>query len=279
MTEQSNLVVLKSTFNKTPGMTYKIMPCPDKHGKMPNCVRRVDKDGDMILSEVDKTAWNNHEKVFIPEDQAIVVQHGTTFNLDDPLQAAQWEAIKNSNLIVKERDARDAAGEFIVDGAKSIIDKYQNPKGRYGLAELYIERPGHVAKLRNDIRKLIVKAQGLIINDSLDHKVLICKLFEKDYSHANSNDVEDFLLTQAEKNPEKVIKYYNSEESSVRLLTLRAKEKGIIICKSDGLYYADIKLGSNLDLAVEFIKTDKVLANEIKKETFPELEKKVTKTK
>ena len=54
MTEESNLIVLKDTWNKTPGLKIKIQPCPDKMGKMPECVRKVGKDGDMILSEKDK---------------------------------------------------------------------------------------------------------------------------------------------------------------------------------------------------------------------------------
>ncbi len=274
---EENIVVLKSTFNKTPGMVYKIAPCPDSMGKWPSCVRRVDKDGEMILSENDKKLWNEGKIVLLPEDQPIIVTHGTTFNLDNPLQAAQWEAIKNSKMIAKEREEKDVKGNYIIDGGNSIIDKNQNAYGRYGLAELYIERPGRSAKLRNDLRKLIIKAQNLILDDSLDHRVLICKLFEKDYSHANSNDVEDFLLTQASKYPEKVIKFYNSEEASMRLLLIKAKENGVVVMKQDGLYYADIKLGSNIDFAVEYLKSDKTITDEIKKETFPELEKKTKK--
>lgn len=279
MTEESNLIVLKDTWNKTPGLKIKIQPCPDKMGKMPECVRKVGKDGDMILSEKDKIAMNSSGAVFIPENETITVQHGTTFNLNDPLQAAQWEAIKNAFLICSQRDAKDGNGNYIIDGGETIVDRYRNPKGRWGIAELYVERPGAISKTRNDMRKLILQAQNLVMNDSLDHRVLICKLFEKDYSHANSNDVEDFLFTQAEKYPEKVIKFYNSEESAIRLLAIRAKEKGILTVKQDGIYYADIKLGSSLDFAVEYLKNDKVIASEIKKETFPEMEKKVSPKK
>ena len=33
-----NKIILKSAFNKTPGMVYKIEPCADAYGKMPSCV-------------------------------------------------------------------------------------------------------------------------------------------------------------------------------------------------------------------------------------------------
>jgi len=273
MTDESNLIVIKSSFNKTPGQVYKIAPCPDSNGVFAKCVRPVDAHGDMILSEKDKEARSKGE-VFIPENEAIIVQHGTTFDLNVPAQKAQWEAIKHSKMIAKDRAARDENGEYIIDGGKSIIDHYENPKGRYGLAELYIEHPGKAAEARVSIAKLIHKAEALIFDDTLQHQILICKLFEKDMSHAHPSDVEEYLLTQARKYPEKLIKFYSAEESSIRLLILTAKEKGIISTKQDGMYYADIKLGSTLDLATDRLRVDKTMREEIKRETFPELEKK-----
>ena len=197
--------------------------------------------------------------------------------MTDPIQAAQWECIKNSKLIAKERTERDANGALVIDGGRPIVDQYQNARGRYGLAELYIERPGKTAQYKNDIRKLILKAQNLVNDDSLAHRIMICKLFEKNMENAHPSDVEDYLMTQAEKYPEKVIKFYNTEEASVRLLIIMAREKGIVTQKQDGLYYADIKLGSSLDLAVEMLKHNDELKEAIKVEAYPEL-KKTTKS-
>lgn len=278
MTQESNLVVLKSAYDKTPGMEYKINPCRQPNGMMPACVRKVDTNGDMILSEDDKKRLSKGE-VFIPENEVIIVKHGSTFDLSDPLQAATWEAIKNSPIIAKERGARDAKGVLVIDGARPVIDQYQNAKGRYGLAELYIERPGKAAEIKNNIRKLILEAQNLINNDDLAHRVMICKLFEKNMENAHPSDVEDFLFSQAEKYPEKIIKYYNTEEAAARLLLLMAREKNVITQKQDGLYYADMKLGSSLDLAVETVKNDKILKDHIKKEAYPEMEQKLKSSK
>ena len=180
-------------------------------------------------------------------------------------------------MIAKERSERDINGDLLIDGGKSIEDKYHNARGRYGLAELYIERPGKAAQTRVSIAKLIHEAEGLIFADNIEHQILICKLFEKDMSHAHPSDVEEYLLTQARKYPEKLIKFYSAEESSTRLLILTAKDKGIITTKQDGMYYADIKLGSNLDLVTERLKIDKTIKEEIKRETFPEIEKKAAK--
>jgi len=277
MTED-NLIVLKSAYSKTPGIEYKITPCAMKNGMMPSCVRKVDANGDLILSEKDKLDYSKGA-VFIGENEVIVVKHNSTFDLTDPLQAAQWECIKNSKLIAKERAEKDASGALVIDGGKPVVDRYQNASGRYGLAELYIERPGKTAQYKNDIRKLILKAQNLVNDDSQAHRIMICKLFEKNMENAHPSDIEDYLMTQAEKYPEKVIKYYNSEEASARLLLIIAKEKGIVTSKQDGLYYADIKLGSNLDFAVEMLKHNSEIKDAIKAEAYPELQKKTTKSK
>ena len=270
MTTETKLITLHSAFNKTPGKVYHIMPCADQYGRMPDCIRRTDSNGDLILSEKDKVAWSDG-KVFLPDNEPIHVRHGQTFDLDIPLQAAQWEAIKNSRLIAPERFAQDANGDFIIDGARPTEGPNGVPRGKHGIAELYIERPGKEAAARVNVEKLIHEAKALVFDDTLQHKLLICRLFDKNMSHAHPSDVDDYLLTQAQKYPEKVKKFYQSEEATVRLLCIAAQDKKVIIRREDGYYYGDIKLGSNIDLIVEALKTNKSLQDEIKKETYPEL--------
>lgn len=278
--ESNETIVLKSTYGKS-GIKIKIYPCKQPNGLMPACVRSVDSNGDPIYSEADKKALSAGA-VFLKENEPIEVEHNTTFNLSDPLQAAQWEAIKNSKLIAPERDARDGNGNYLIDGPLPTIDNSGlNAYGRYGLAELYVERPGRNADMRMNLEKLIYQAKGLVFNDSKEHQILVCRLFDKDMSHAHTADIEAFLIDNAQRDPERVIKYYNSEESSVRLLVIMAKEKRVIDIKSDGMYYSDIKLGRNLDATVELLKQpeNKPLRQAIQNETFPDLEKKSTKSK
>ncbi len=275
----SELIVLKSVFNKTPGMEYRIEPCADKTGRMPDCVRKVDANGDLILSEKDIQDWTSGKKVFLPENEPIIVKHNQTFDLSNPLQAAQWEAIKNSKLIAKERTEKDASGVYIIDGKIPTADRYGNPAGSFGLAELYIEHPGKAAETRVSLAKLINKAENLIFQDNLAHQVLICSLYEKDYSHSPAANVEEYLLDQARRDPNKLIKFYNAEESAVYLLVVTAIKKEVIKKRNEGLYWAEIKLGSNVDIAVEYLKDpgNKALKESIKAETFPEMEVKTEK--
>ena len=99
MTTETKLITLHSAFNKTPGKVYHIMPCADQYGRMPDCVRRTDSNGDLILSEKDKAAWSDG-KVFLPDNEPIHVRHGQTFDLDIPLQAAQLELVLQRVLTV-----------------------------------------------------------------------------------------------------------------------------------------------------------------------------------
>ena len=45
-----NIIVLRSVYGKV-GMTYYINPAKDKYGQYPDCVKQVDSNGDMILSD------------------------------------------------------------------------------------------------------------------------------------------------------------------------------------------------------------------------------------
>lgn len=274
MVNNSNIIILKSAYNKTPGMVYNIEPCADSAGKLPDCVRYVNTLGDLILSESDKEAMSKG-KIFIPVNQVIKVEHGTTFDLSDPYQEALWKCIENSKLIAKKRNQKDSKGQLAIDGSYPVVDAHNNPYSRYGTAELYVDHPGETAKIKNSMRELRHKAEAFILEDTQEHRVTMCKLFDRDMSKATPADVKDFLLDKAEKNPEKVLKYYEQTEYVARLLILTAIEKNVIQKRSDGYYYSDLRLGSNLDLIVDQIKQKEnpALIEAIKKETFPEMKK------
>ena len=49
----SNIIVLRSVWGKA-NQNYVLQPQRDKYGQLPKCVRRVNAQGDMILSEKDR---------------------------------------------------------------------------------------------------------------------------------------------------------------------------------------------------------------------------------
>lgn len=247
---KKNVIVLRSVFGKV-GQIITTTPCNDAYGRRPSCVRPIDSNGDMILTVDDKQT----HKILIPENRVFKLQDGTTFNLDDPHQAAEWEAIKNCPLIAPSRDARDSKGNYLIDGTPN--GERRNP--RYGIAELYIEMPGKEAERKVTRKKLIINAQNLIITDArgYDGWILMAKVLGRNMSDAPSADVEDFLLSVAEKDPQKIISLYTKGDLNLRLLLIDAKEKGVIR-KQHGLYVygedGNVILGASEDVVIEWMK-------------------------
>ena len=88
--EINNIIILRSTRGKV-GQKYYIQPCKDKNGRLPDCVKHVNSQGDMILTDEER----NSGKYYIKENETFVFEDGKTFNLDDPIDKAQWEANNN----------------------------------------------------------------------------------------------------------------------------------------------------------------------------------------
>lgn len=279
MEKSDNIVVLKSVYGKTSGQDFHIMPCIDPEtGDYPDCIRPsvINPDGtigQMILSEKDLNE-RSKGKIFIPAEVPIVIKHNETFDLNKPVDKAKWEAIKNSKLIAKERFQKDSQGNYVIDGERASQAENGMVKGHYGLADLYIDRPGVAAKARNDIRILQAKAIALISDDSLDGMVKKCRLLEKDMSRANSNDVMDYLMTFAQRDPQKIINLYTGSDTANRLLVIDAIEKHVIVKRDSLLIYADnIVLGASVDAAVTYLTspTGVKIKELIMQETYPQL--------
>jgi hypothetical protein len=256
----SNIIILRSVFGKV-GQTYTINPCIDPNtGMYPPHVKTVDKNNDMILSEKDKSSGT----IFIKETEEISITDGTVFDLTVPIQKAKWEAIKNSSLIAPDRFAHDKNGDSIIDGNTQ----------KYGVAVLYIERPGEESKIKNSRKKLITQACNYIFQDSKENQVTKCKLLGKDMRNAYASDIEDFLINYAEKFPQKIIDLYTGSDTSLRLLFVDALNKGILVQKQGIYMYGDrVNIGITDDACIIWMKQkeNQKFVELIKKDTYPEL--------
>lgn len=253
-----------------------MQPQRDKYGQLPKCVRRVDVNGDMILSEADKSG---SLEGLIPEDEQIVVHDGTVFDLNNERQNAEWEAIKNCFLIAPDRYAKDDKGNYLIDGTTDINSQTNFGRAsRYGRAELYIERPGMEAKKRLTVRKLKLQAQNFIMQDEAGYEgwLRMARVLGRNMSNQPAADVEEFLFSVAEKTPEKIIELYTGGDIQLRLLFSTAKEKKVIKRRQNIYYYGDdqqIILGASEEAVIDWMKDPKnVKALElIRHDTFPEM--------
>lgn len=266
----SKRIILRSVYEKA-NIVYYIQPCRDKHGHFPSCIKKVNSQGDMIMSEKERDAMSEKTAVFFPENKIFEIKSGKVYNLDNMYDKAEWEAIENCPLIAKSRDERDANGNLIIDGPKS----YPTKPSRNGVAELYIDRPGLDTQRRVSRKQLVHKACTFIYDDprGAEGQLNMAKLLGKNMFNQPSADVVDYLISVAEKDPEKIIKLYTGDDISLRLLFIDAKEKKVIYIKNKLYLYGDnIALGATDDAVIAWMKEPrniKVLEL-IKKDTYPD---------
>lgn len=270
---KSNIVVLRSVFGKV-GQKYYIQPQKDARGRYADCVKRVNSQGDIILTPEEIESESKGLAAYIPETELFVIEDGKTFNLDDVYDRAVWEAIKNCDLIAPDRFAKNEKGDYLIDG--TVDPRSKRP--RYGTAELYVDRPGFEAQRRVTRRKLIVEASNYIMNDERGYegRLLVAKVLGRDMKNQPNADVEDYLLSIAEKTPEKIINCYTGGDIQLRMLFIEAREKGVIV-KKDGLFvYGEdgkVALGATDNAVIEWMKlsrNSKTLAL-IRKDTYQDV--------
>ncbi len=265
---ENKVITLRSVYGKL--KQYYIQPLRQRNGLPFPFVKRVRMNADgsteMILS--DKEMNDPNSQYFIPEDLEIFIEDGTTFDLSNPLDRNRWECIKDSELIVPMRGAKDNKGNLIIDGDKQ----------RYGLAELYVDVPGEEAERNISRKKLITKAWTYIEQDSAEGRLTKVKLLGKIMRNAPDSDIQDYLYQRAEKNPNQIIELYTSADSHLQILLIDAKDKNIIR-KVNGLFmYSDNILGATDDAVILFFKipSNQKILDSIKFETYPEFVRTIT---
>lgn len=259
----NNEIILRSVYGKV-NQTYFIQPCPDpRTGRLPECVKSVDSHGDMILSEEEVRAMGRGEKFFVAADSVFEIVDGTKFDLDDVVDRAKWESIENCNWIAKDRFQRDAEGNLVIDG---------NAK-KYGVADIYVERPGELTKAKVSKKQLVFRAYQYINDDSESGRIKKCKVLGRNLSNAIPADILDYLFEIGEKNPKKIIDLYEGEDWKMQLFIMDAIDRGVIR-NSEGLYkYNDKVLGGSMEAAVILLRDIrfKAILKSIQRETYPEL--------
>lgn len=267
----SNEIIIRSAYGKV-NQIYFIQPCPNpRTGRLPDCVRLVKGDPDkgpteMILSEEDIRKMNSGEAHYIPADAVFEIVDGTRFDLDDIVDSAKWSAIEYCPWIAKDRFQKDADGNLIIDG---------NAR-KYGIADLYVERPGEITKMKVNKKEQVFKAMRYIYEDSEADRIKKCKVLGRNLTNAFPADILDYLIEIAEKNPKKIIDLYEGEDWKMNLFILDAIDRGVIR-KSEGLYkYDDKLLGASLEATITLLRDIrfKKLLDSIKRETYPELQPK-----
>lgn len=255
--DNSNLIVIRSVYRIT-----KMMVEPARHPKTnryADCVRTIDSNGNMILSDADR---KKDISLFIPEDKVIEIYDGKTFDLNDPYENAQWEAIKYSRRIAKARDEKDEFGNLVIDGSAV----------RYGNAEFYVEIPGLEAKAISSKKRKIHEAESYVYKDTYEGlytKARVLGMMVKGLSHS---EVEQELIKRAQIKPEQVKDLYEGKETYFRILFVDALDKNVIRKRDNLYYYGDLLMGSNEETVISYMKNPetKTIMDTIRAEVYGE---------
>lgn len=266
------VIVLRSVYGKV-GMKYYIQPCKDKYGRLPDCVKPVDSNGDMRLSDKEKN--DPEARYFIREVDVIEVQDGSTFDLSDPYQRNKWEAIKNCPLIAPSRFAKNEKGDYLIDGTANKNSRQQ----RYGVAELYVDMPGVETAQKVSRKRKIHNACAHIYNDErgAEGRLIMARLLGKPMRNVPDSDVEDYLLGIAEKDPDKIINLYTGDDIALRILFADARDRKVILVKNKLYVYGDnVILGATDEAVITWMKEqkNKKVLELIRRDTYPEMEPK-----
>lgn len=255
-----NKIILRSVYGKV-GQKYTLQPCKDRvTGQYPDCVKYVDSKGDMIMTDAER----NSGKVYIPENFSITFESGKEFNLDNPIERAQWEAIENCSLIAKTIDQKDKNGNYVLSRQSGI---------KYSAAELYVERPGYETSKKVSRREKIHTAETYVFNDpeGADGRLKMARLLGRNLRNAPDADIKEYLLDIASKDPDKIINLYTGEDLVLRVLFMDAKDKDVIYSKNRVYIYGDgIPLGGTIDAVLAWMRdprNSKMLAL-IKRDTY-----------
>ena len=226
-------------------------------------------DSEMILSPNELNDPNRD--YFIPEDMLIEIYGGKTFDMDNPYERNLWECIKDNPVIAPERDAKDDRGTLLIDGTRE----------RYGRADFYIEREGELSKRRVNRIQLVTKAYTYIENDSASGRLTKCKLLGKAMRNAPDTDIQDYLYSRAEKNPNEIIELYTGSDQALKLMIIDAKDKRVIANKSGIWMFSDTMLGATDEAIIMFLKNpvNDGIYQEMKNLTYPDMVVKAKTTK
>jgi hypothetical protein len=199
------------------------------------------------LSEEEK-----RKKVYWAEPNSkFVIKDGTTFDLSDEAQKITWEWVKHCPCIAdtEEECQFTKEAEFFI----------------------YLENKSAAESVSRKERRF--KAEKYIIEDNASNYPTRASLLGVQMDGESPMVIKDFLLTQAEQSPDKILAIYEGYDVSLRLLLLKARKNNIITTDSSGLFlYGNTAIGMTETSVISWMQDpkNKHLVEMLEKEVNPE---------
>lgn len=179
------------------------------------------------------------------------IQDGTTFDLNDEAQKVTWEWVKFCPCIApSEEDCQFTPG-----------------------AEFYIHMENKQAEINVSRKEKKYKAVAYILQDNSANYPTRAELLGVNMDGESPIILKEFLLDQAETNPDKILAIYEGNDVSLRLLLIKAKKMNIVTIDGSGMHrYGNTVMGMTESTCISWMQDsgNKFVVEQLEKEVNPE---------
>lgn len=173
---------------------------------------------------------------FVDANTSRKISDGHVFDLNNPVDEIDWEWVKHNKEIGEDIHAAESDNHIL-----------------YYIEKLDAEIDKRLAKV-----KVLRQAYGIIENASDQERKDLCKYLGQDVSVFRPKDIEDYLMTKAEKTPALILKAKADPNYKTRVFLYKLVEAKKIKIDKSGIYkYGEIILGLNLDAAIYWLNDTK----------------------
>ena len=180
------------------------------------------------LSEEDKkglTYW-------VEPSSKIRLEEGTEFNLNDPIDKLNWQWVKHSPRIAASFEAAQ----------------------RSKVALFYVHVEEDEAKANVETTNLLFEALQFVMKDDPTNYIDRARLLGVDMKGSAPLVVKDYLLSEAKREPKKVVEAYTSNTVSLQLLFYKGLDANFITSDNGVYKYGQQILGVSIDASVAFMQ-------------------------
>jgi len=213
-----DVIVLKSVYKNG---KYTVQPAKDPVKNWFHGVPRLSEDQKRNLE-----FWTT------PESKLTLVD-GMEFDLNDEIQSANWEWVKHLPCV-----------------SMSFDECQKTPS-----AQFYVHIAGREAREANKTSDLKFKAMKYIMEDSPVEYENRALLLDNDLTGESPEEIKTVLLGIAERQPTRIIAAYEAKNANIKLLYIKAKQKGILEIKDGVILFGSYILGVNQESAIAFLQT------------------------
>lgn len=217
-TIDDRIITLKSVFKAG---NYTVQPAKDPTKNWFHGVPRLSEDEKKKLD-----FWTE-------PSSKLTLKDGYEFDLNDPIQAANWKWVKALPCI-----------------AMSFEEAQKTPS-----AEFYVNIAGREARKANESSDLKYKAVKYIMEDSPTHYENRALILGADLIGESPEEIKKILIEMAERQPLRIIASYEAKNLQIKLLYIRAKQKNIIKMQDGVIVFGSNILGVNEEGALALLST------------------------